>query len=71
MANYSSKHYNEFASLIEDEFDIDRKYTTAEMCLRLFIPDNSRFDADRFLKACGLESDYHLQSLAARMYINK
>ena len=42
MANYSSKHYNEFASLIEDEFDIDRKSTTAEMCLRLFIPDNSK-----------------------------
>ncbi len=70
-SHYSRRHYQDWAKILKGLSDPDNKRSTAELCLRLFISDNERFDSDRFLKACGLEPDYHLKSLVARLTINR
>ena len=71
MPDYRRKHYQDWADEIKNLPDQDNRRSTAELCLRLFIPDNERFNSDRFLKRCGLEPDYHFKGLAARLKINR
>ena len=71
MPDYRRKHYEDWADIIKGLSDPDDRRSTVEICLRLFISDNKRFNSERFLTACGLEPDYHLKSLVARLKINR
>ena len=44
MPDYRRKHYEDWAYIIKGLSDPDDRRSTVEICLRLFISDNKRFN---------------------------